>query len=153
MLTYNNSLPTLRDDEHFFNEVFSDFFKGKKSLNNHLNCDIQELDGHYLLTMDMPGVSKEDIKIEVKADRLTVSAVKKEAHTEEKDSFIRRERTFGSFSRSFTLSEGIDSENIEASYENGVLHLAIAKKAEKQPKFIDIKSDKSSLFSKLTGKK
>ena len=153
MLTYNNSLPTLRDDEQFFNEVFSDFFKGKKSLNNHLNCDIQELDGHYLLTMDLPGVSKEDIKIEVKADRLTVSAIKKESNSEDKNSFIRRERTFGSFSRSFTLSETIDSENIEASYENGVLHLAIAKKAEKQPKFIDIKSEKSSLFNKLTGKK
>ena len=149
MLVYNNSLPTLREDEQYFNDVFGDFFKARGGNTRQMNCDIQELDEHYLLTIEMPGIAKDDIKIEVKSDRLTVTASKKNLTEEDHKSFLKRERSFGTFTRSFTLSEMLDTEQIEASYEDGVLHLAIPKKAEVKPRFVDIKAEKSSLLGKL----
>lgn len=86
----------------------------------------------YHVDVDLPGVKKEDIKIDLKENVLTVSG---ERHFKEEVSekgYIRVETRFGKFERAFTLPENVDVENIEASAENGVLEVVIPKLAEKE---------------------
>jgi HSP20 family protein len=148
-----NNLPILRDQDRFFNEVFSDFFGDNESWmksTKAISCDIQEVDDHFVFSMDIPGVKKEDIRVEVKNGHLVVTA-KRDNVSEHKEGghYLRRERSYGEFTRAFKLSDDIDTEIVEASYENGVLHLAVPKKAEKQAKLVEIKSEKSTLLGKL----
>ena len=93
--------------------------------------DIVDQGDRYILRVDLPGFEKEEIHLDVEGGRLTLSAEHKE-EKEEKDRFIRRERRYGSVSRSFDIAN-IDAENIRASYKNGVLELNMPKKAERQP--------------------
>ena len=83
---------------------------------------------------ELPGFSKEDIKIDVEGDYLTVGAERRESKEEKdaKGSYVRRERYYGSFSRSFDIS-GVDAENLAASYKDGVLKLVMPKKEARLP--------------------
>ena len=99
--------------------------------------DIRETEQAYILEADLPGFSKEDIHAEIKDGYLTIRA-ERQALSEDKDeknSYIRRERSYGSFSRSFDLS-GIRVEDITASYKDGVLSLTLPKA---QPKKEEVK--------------
>ena len=149
------NLPILREQDRFFNEVFSDFFGANEPWTKKMGAmstDIQEIHDHFVFSIDMPGVKKEDIKVEVKKGNLIVSATRKhEAEKGEIGQFLRRERSYGEFSRAFSLTDELDSESIEATYQDGVLHLAVPKRSEKEAKLVDIKSEKSSLFGKLLG--
>jgi HSP20 family protein len=89
--------------------------------------NISETDKEYRLTADVPGVPKEDIKIEVKDGVLTISGEKKEEKREENEKFHTYERIFGSFSRSVRLPEGVKPENITAKFTNGVLEITFPK--------------------------
>lgn len=96
--------------------------------------DIRDEGEHYLLEADLPGFKKEDISVNIEGETLTIRAERAES-TEEKDSkgnYIKRERSYGSFSRSFDLS-GIRIEDVSAAYENGVLKLTMPKKQETLP--------------------
>jgi len=84
-------------------------------------------------------MKKEDVKVSVENNILTISGERKSRKTEEKDSYYRNERTFGSFVRSFTLSKVVKSDAIEAKYENGVLHLTLPKVEDVKPKAIEVK--------------
>ncbi len=104
--------------------------------------DIREKDGKYILEADLPGFRKEDIRISLDGDYMTITAERK-AENEEKDekgNYIRSERSFGSFSRTFDLS-GVDSEKIDASYQDGVLSVIMPKKEkeEKKDRYIEIR--------------
>lgn len=116
-----------------WDEFFSDpFFTNRE--NNLMKTDIKEKNGNYLLDMDLPGYAKENIKAELNDGYLTISAVKNES-VEEKDergSYIHQERYTGKCSRSFYVGEGINQEDIKASYNNGILHLTFPKKDMKQ---------------------
>ena len=119
--------------EFYLDDFFDNFMdEGKKHHPlhpHHLKCDIYEKDGVYNIEMDAPGFKKEDINIEVNDGNLTIS-VKNEKNTEEKDEnkkYIRRERCFGKYERSFYLGD-VDEDNIKASFNNGVLKLTIPKK-------------------------
>ena len=99
--------------------------------------DIRETEQAYILEADLPGFSKEDIHAEIKDGYLTIRA-ERQALSEDKDeknSYLRRERSYGSFSRSFDLS-GIRVEDITASYKDGVLSLTLPKA---QPKKEEVK--------------
>lgn len=96
-------------------------------------CDISETDDHYLASFDMPGVRKEDIKIELKNNKLAISG---ERHGH------------GKFERSLTLSATVDSQKIEALYENGVLNIALPKAEMAKPKTIQIQSGEESVLFK-----
>lgn len=96
--------------------------------------DIQDKGGAYLLEADLPGMKKEDIKIDIDGDRLTINA-QRSSEAEEKDekqNYVRRERSYGSYSRSFDISN-IKGEEISAAYENGVLKLTLPKKENAVP--------------------
>ena len=98
------------------------------------STDIRDEGAHYLLQADLPGFRKEDIHIDIDDDILTIKAEHTESKDEsgDKDSYIRRERYYGAYTRSFNVSE-IDVEGIKAAYENGVLTLTMPKKAPVKP--------------------
>ena len=95
--------------------------------------DIRESDGAYILEADLPGFAKEEIHAEIKENVLTVSAEHKtESEKKDGDRYIRRERSFGSYRRSFDL-RGIEVDAITAAYRDGVLTLTLPKKEQKPP--------------------
>jgi HSP20 family protein len=102
-------------------------------------CDINETDSHYLMTFDLPGVKKDEIKIEARDNQLVVSGERKKEHKEEAKGRINQERYYGSFMRSFTLPSSVDANKVEAHFENGELQIAIPKKEVAQRKQIPIK--------------
>jgi len=98
---------------------------------NRMKCDIYEKDNKYYIEMEVPGFKKEDIDISLKEGYLTVKAEKKVSN-EEKDEdkkFLRKERSYMKTERSFNLGN-VDEENIDASFENGVLNIVIPKLEE-----------------------
>ena len=101
-------------------------------------CDIEEKDGHFLLSMDVPGLKKEDIHIEVEKEILTISGLRKEEKSTTKG-VLKSERFSGKFYRAFSLGESVDVKRIEASYEDGVLRLLIPREKEVKPEVIKIK--------------
>ncbi len=96
--------------------------------------DIKKQDGNYILEAELPGFKKEDISIDIDKDCLTISAEhKSEENEDDKDKgFIRRERYYGSYSRSFNI-KGIDADAISASYNDGVLTLTMPEKTPEIP--------------------
>ena len=91
-----------------------------------MKTDIRETENAYILESDLPGFSREDISAEIKNGYLTIRAERKSEGEDNKENYLRRERTYGSFSRTFDL-EGIDAEAITASFKNGVLTLELPK--------------------------
>ncbi len=112
-------------------------------------CDVNETETHYLMSFDVPGVKKEDIKIDLRGHTLTVSGEKKEEFEQKNGSVYKTERSSGSFLRSFELPEDIKAGQIEALYENGVLRVAIPKTEASKTEQIKIGEGKSGLWGKL----
>jgi HSP20 family protein len=122
-----------------FNNLVDDFFTTMPSifrddfsanLKSSVPVNIKETETYYELEMVAPGLNKEDFRINLDNNTLTISAEKKSEEKKENEKEIRREYRYQSFSRSFTIDENIDAENIAAKYLNGVLTLNLPKKAE-----------------------
>ena len=98
-----------------------------------IKTDITDTGDAFKLEADLPGFKKEDIKIGLENDRLTINAERKDEHEEKgKNGYIRRERSYGSFTRSFDVS-GIDESGISAAYRNGILEVTLPKQAPVVP--------------------
>ena len=95
-----------------------------------MKTDIRETENAYILESDLPGFSREDIHAEIKDGYLTIRAEHKSENEDKNESYLRRERSYGSFSRTFDL-DGIDAEAITASFKNGVLTLELPKMQQK----------------------
>ena len=95
-----------------------------------MKTDIRETENAYILESDLPGFSREDIHAEIKDGYLTIRAEHKSENEDKSESYLRRERSYGSFSRTFDL-DGIDAEAITASFKNGVLTLELPKMQQK----------------------
>lgn len=127
-----------------FDEMFKDpFFSRRENQNAVMKTDIREKDGDYLMDIDLPGFSKDDISAELHDGYMTVTA-KKEENNDEKDdkgNYIHRERYSGSCSRRFYVGD-ISEADIKALFKDGTLHLEIPKeepkKLEEQKKLISI---------------
>ncbi|NLY67186.1 MAG: Hsp20/alpha crystallin family protein [Tissierellia bacterium] len=96
---------------------------------NPMRVDIKETDDKYLLEAELPGVNKDDIIIEVRNDIMTISVERNEEIREERENYIRRERRFGSFRRSFPVDD-VEQDKIDAKFENGILYLELPKKKD-----------------------
>ena len=105
---------------------FSDFF-GTNNAPMELRTDITDKGDSFVLEADLPGFKKDDIKIDLENDRLTIKAERRNEHEEKDKSYVRCERSYGSYARSFDIS-GIKAEGIKASYNDGVLSLTMPKK-------------------------
>jgi HSP20 family protein len=114
-----------RDFEKSF---FNNFFKDQKVL-AEFKTDIQDMGENYLIEADLPGFNKEDIHVDLNGDMMTISAERR-SNFEDKDSkggYIRCERSYGSFTRSFDVSD-VKTDAIKAEYTDGVLKLTMPKK-------------------------
>jgi len=100
--------------------------------------DLVETADHFVLRADLPGLSEEDVHIEVEDRVLTVSGERKAEHESTKEGYHRVERAFGSFSRSLTLPEGVNADAVEASFDRGVLEVRIPKPEQRKPRKISI---------------
>jgi HSP20 family protein len=101
--------------------------------------DIVEQEQEFRVTLELPGVKKEDVKITVADDVLTVKGEKKEEEATQGKQYQRSERRYGSFQRSFVLPALVKSDRIEASYDSGVLSITLPKMEEAKPKEIEVK--------------
>ncbi len=121
--------------KRYFDDSLFDFMPTR--MENNMKCDIYEKEGNYHIEMDLPGFKKEDISVEAKDGYLTIKAEKKSEVNEEDESknYIRRERSFGSFERTFTLGD-LDQEKIDASFADGTLSIVVPKKEEAENKTV-----------------
>jgi len=117
--------------EDVFNDKLSPFFSSM--MTPSFKVDISEDDNNIFIEADMPGVNKEDIKVSMDNDLLSITAERTQSDEEKKKGFHRVERSWGCLSRSFTLGENVNTEKIEAKYDNGVLKIVIPK-VEPTPK-------------------
>lgn len=127
--------------ESLFDDFFDDFARPARSAaryntptTNVMRTDVKEDENGYELHIELPGYQKEDVKAQLKDGYLTIQAEKNQNNDQkdENGKFIRRERFYGSCSRSFYVGEGLTEEDIKAKFENGVLKIAVPKK-EKEP--------------------
>ena len=116
-------------DDFFRDSLFSTFQE------EHLiRADIKE----YILEAELPGFKKEDINIDIRDDVLTLSVESKKEIKEEKENYVRRERRYGAFKRSFYL-DNVNNEGVKARYENGILTVILPKAEPAKPKTRSIK--------------
>src|SRR6185437_10150624 len=142
MTTLKFNQPTLKTLDSFLDNLLNDL--PVPINNNGFNfpaVNICETNDNYELEFNVPGRKKEDFKITVDKNILSVSFEKKEEQKEENKQFIKREFSAQSFKRSFTLDEKINADDINAKYENGILQLTLPKKEEVKvlPKEISVK--------------
>ena len=125
-----------RNLSDYFDRMERSFFGGPGNLEEMFSAictDVVDKGDKYLLRAELPGFNKEDIHINLDGDRLVISAEsKEEKESTEQESFVRRERSYGSFIRSFNLA-GIRTDKIAASYHNGLLELELPKATAQPP--------------------
>lgn len=129
-----NPFATLRKE---MNRVFDNFFSGLEETSLAMSSpfdgrfspkiELSESDSEYKISAELPGVNEKDVDISVSKDALTISGEKRSEHSEEKGSFKRTERFYGSFHRVIPLNGEVDTEKAEASYKNGVLTITLPK--------------------------
>ncbi len=120
----------LSDIESMFENFLNDrFFPTLYESSDQIKVDIKEKEKEYVVEAEIPGFKKEDVTIELDEDRLTIAAQKSEQRDEEKENYIRKERSYSSMSRSFSISN-VSSENIKAKFENGILTIILPKKEQ-----------------------
>jgi HSP20 family protein len=129
------------------NRLFNTFFDspsgGTGSGNGGLRrwlpaMDLLETENDFVLRADLPGLSEEDVNIELEDSVLTISGERKAEHEERKEGYYRVERASGNFSRSLTLPEGIDPDAVQATFDRGVLEVRIPKPEERKPRKVSI---------------
>jgi HSP20 family protein len=125
-----NTFPNLFDT--FFNDIDR---MEKPSFSNTLpSVNVVENDEKFRIELAAPGLTREDFKVNVHEDVLTISSEKKTEDAENKENYTRREFGYASFKRSFNLPETVDSDNIAATYNEGILNVTLPKKEEAKPK-------------------
>jgi HSP20 family protein len=134
-----------------FNEMVDDLFKGflvrpmayapyeGRDAVLRAKVDVAEKNGAYLVSAELPGVKKEDIQVSIDGAQVTLSAeMKREREVSQDERVLHVERTYGKFTRSFTLPQELDESKVEAKFRDGVLELTLPKKAAAARKQISI---------------
>lgn len=118
-----------------FPNLFDDFFNNSfiAGFNTSMRSDIKEREHEYLLEVEMPGYTKENIEVECHDGHLTISAANSQENDEQKSNYIRQERQYGRITRSYRI-DGIDEDKITAAYQNGVLILTLPKNSDSADK-------------------
>jgi HSP20 family protein len=132
-------MPTLQDR---LNRLFQDFSGNQEELMSSGTfvppVDIYEDEHNIVLKLEVPGVKEDDLRIQMENNTLTIRGERNFEKEEKEENFHRIERRYGAFSRSFTLPNTVDPEKVQANYENGVLKLQMAKRAEAKPRQIKV---------------
>ncbi len=131
--------------DSFSRSVFDDssFFKGRGSGMISTKMDIKETDKDIRVSLELPGIEEKDIDVNVSKDLLTVKGEKQAEKDEKKEGYHLIERSFGSFHRSVPLPPGVETDQVEAKFKNGVLNVVLPKseEAQKETKKVEIKTD------------
>jgi HSP20 family protein len=136
-------------------DPFAEMFPAPRSLGSQVfmpGFEVKETSAAYLFKADLPGVDEKDLDITLSGNRLTVSGKREAEERLEGDTYYAYERSYGSFSRSFTLPDGADTDHADAELKNGVLVISIPKKAEHQPRKISLKSLADKVKGALGGR-
>jgi HSP20 family protein len=121
--------------EDVFNERLTPFISSMGSMiTPTFKVDISEDEKAIYLSADIPGVKKEDVKVTMEDNIITICAERTQEEEEKKKNYHRVERSWGSLSRSFTIGDNVDAENVTASYDNGVLKIVVPKKEPEEKK-------------------
>lgn len=140
-------LVTLQDRVNSLFEGFSDV-SGKEQLAAGTfvpPVDIYEDEQNLVLKLEIPGVNEEDLQVSLENNLLTVKGERKFEKEENEENFHRIERRFGTFTRTFRMPNTVDSDYTSASYDKGILKIALAKRAEAKPKQIKIGAGQQTL--------
>src|ERR671936_1865414 len=130
--------PFSSEINRLFDTLFEPSTTGNRAQRWAPPMDLVEADDHFLLKADLPGLGEDDVSIEVQDNVLTVSGERKSESERKEKGWYRLERSFGRFSRSLTLSEGVNADAISASFDKGVLEVSIPKPEERKPRRITI---------------
>jgi HSP20 family protein len=126
-----------------FEETFRPFvFLGEEPMSIAAwspSCDIYETDNEIVVKAEIPGVKKEDVKVSLQDGLLTISGERKFEEETKKENYLRVERGYGSFTRSFTLPSSVDAKKIGAEFKDGMLEVKLQKSEEAKPKEVEIK--------------
>jgi HSP20 family protein len=135
LMRFSNQFPTLFD-RFLENDLFDWSNKNYSTTNTTVpSVNIKESTDGFEVDLAAPGFEKKDFNIELNHDLMTISSEKKiENETREGEDYVRREFSYQSFNRSFTLPNSADAEKIKAKYENGILRVNIPKKEEAKPR-------------------
>ncbi len=146
--TPSRDLPALPSEvlgiQREINRMFDSFFRGPEEDGLQTTSwnplvDVTENDHSYLLNVELPGVSRNDVKIVVQDNQLTIRGEKKQEKESKNSNYHRVERSYGSFQRTFTLPTTVKAEKIEANYNDGVLTITVPKAEEAKAKEIEVK--------------
>lgn len=150
--------PYFQNEIHFSNELRKLYDDTEQSIwlkndspdySNSPDADIFENNDHYHMSVDLPGLTKEDIKIELANDLMTITGERKKYINEKNLKILRSERQYGQFKIVFSLPNSVNQSIIEARYENGVLDVALPKVQTAKPKQIEIQNGKSGFLDRL----
>ena len=142
------------------NRLFNTFFDtpgaggspGPQTMRRWLPAmDLVETEDDFVLRADLPGLSEQDVNIELEDNVLTISGERKAEHEERKEGYYRVERASGSFSRSLTLPEGVDPNGVRANFDRGVLEVRIPKPEQRKPRKVAISVGGSSEQKTIEG--
>jgi len=141
-LTRQRPNRTLRNLQREVDSLFDQFFNRTGDESNSAvwapQTDLVETDERFELRLDVPGLSTDDIDINLQNGTLTVSGERTSERTGEGEDYVRVERAFGTFHRSFALPDAVDHKRIEVTYEDGVLSIHVPKTEESTPRQIEI---------------
>jgi HSP20 family protein len=131
--------------QHRINRMFDDSFGRSREIDDEMNLrawrpavDIYEAENGIVVAVELPGVGKESVSVEVKDDVLTLTGERLANPAISEDSYYRRERLFGPFKRSFTLNQNIKPDQIKATFKDGVLQIEIPRPVQEQPKQVTV---------------
>ena len=121
-----------------FHRLFNTLFEDQRTQRWVPAMDLVEADDHFLLKADLPGLSEEDVSIEIRDNALTIAGERKSEYEKRERGWYRVERATGRFSRALSLPEGVDPDAVTAEFDKGVLEVRIPKPEERKPRRIAI---------------
>lgn len=133
MLVKFNPFGSVVRRDSFFDDFFTPVSTGFEP-----HVDVKENDKEFHIVAELPGLDKNDFKLTVENNVLTLEGEKKIENEEKADNYFRSERSYGTFKRSFRLTDSVDSKKISAEYKNGILQVRIPKAEKAKPKEIEI---------------
>jgi len=141
-LTRRTPNRTLRDLQREVDSIFDQFSGRSEDEDTSAvwapRTDLSETDEAFRIRLDVPGMTKDDITINLQNNTLTVSGERTSERTDEGEEYVRVERAFGNFHRTFTLPNAVDPETVEAAYDDGVLTINVPKTEESTRRQIEI---------------
>ena len=130
--------PFTQEFDRLFNTLFTGPRNGGSPQRWVPAMDLVEAEDHFVLKADLPGLSEDDVAIEVQDNVLTISGSRQAEHERKEKGWYRLERSYGQFSRSLTLPDGVDADKVEANFDRGVLEVRVPKPEERKPRRISI---------------